>query len=198
MDKFLTLEPFINSTVALCYKQLKDISSIRNLIEKKHAEMLVHSVISSRLDYCNSLFYGLKKSVIERLQKVQNAAARVVLKLRKRDPIRQEMSNLHWLRITERILFKVIVMTFKCINNMAPVELSSLITFHSVENCTLRYMFLESVHGRRSFRYAAPRLWNALPITIRKLTVLSNFKSKVKHLLFNKSGEYMRAVNRYI
>ena len=198
LDKFLTLEPFINSTVALCYKQLKDISSIRNLIEKKHAEMLVHSVISSRLDYCNSLFYGLKKSVIERLQKVQNAAARVVLKLRKRDPIRQEMSNLHWLRITERILFKVIVMTFKCINNMGPVELSSLITFHSVENCTLRYMFLESVHGRRSFRYAAPRLWNALPITIRKLTVLSNFKSKVKHLLFNKSGEYMRAVNRYI
>ena len=198
LDKFLTFEPYINSTVALCYKQLKDVSSIRHLIEKNHTEMLVHSIISSRLDYCNSLLYGLNKSVIERLQKVQNAAARVVLKLRKRDPIRQEICNLHWLRINERILFKILVMVFKCINNMAPVELSSLVSFHSIENCTLRYVFLESVHGRRSFRYSAPRLWNSLPVTIRKLTVLSNFKSKVKHLLFNNSVDYMRSVNRYI
>ena len=197
LDKFLTLEPYVNSTVALCYKQLKDISSIRNLISSNQTEMLVHSVISSRLDYCNSLLYGLNKSVIEKLQKVQNAAARVVLKLRKRDPIRQEISKLHWLRVNERVLFKVLLLTYKCIHNMAPVELQSLITFRNIDTCTLKLVFLDSVHGRRTFKYAAPRLWNSLPIEIRKIPALSNFKSKVKHFLFSNSSEYMRSVNRY-
>lgn len=197
LDKFLTLEPYVNSTVALCYKQLKDISSIRHLIGSKHTEMLVHSVISSRLDYCNSLLYGLNKSILEKFQKVQNAAARVVLKLRKRDPIRQEISKLHWLRVNERVLFKLLILTFKCIHNMAPVELQSLITFRNTDTCTLQLVFFDSVHGRRSFKYASPRLWNSLPIEIRKISLLSNFKSKIKHLLLCNPLEYMRSVNRY-
>ena len=85
-------------------------------------------------------------------------------------------------------------MVFKCLNSMAPVEL----TINNSENCTLNYKFLDSVYGRRSFRYAAPRLWNSLPIAIRKITTLDNFKSKLKYHLFNYSQEYMRSVNRYI
>ena len=197
LDRFLNFESHINQTVAYCYKLLKDVSSIRSLISQKETEMLIHSIISSRLDYCNSLFYGLNKSSIAKLQKVQNAAARVVLKLRKHDSIRHELVNLHWLRINERILFKLLVFVFKCINNMAPVELISMLTINSVENCTLRYTFLDSVHGRRSFQYAAPRLWNALPISIRKSTSLDTFKSKLKYHLFNHSQDFMRSVNRY-
>ena len=77
------------------------------------------------------------------------------------------------------------------------VELISMLTINSVENCTLRYTFLDSVHGRRSFQYAAPRLWNALPISIRKSTSLDTFKSKLKYHLFNHSQDFMRSVNRY-
>ena len=198
LDRFLTFGPYINSNVAYCYKLLKDVSSIRGLITQSQTESLVHSVTSSRLDYCNSVFYGLNKSVIDKLQKVQNAAARVVLKLRKRDSIRLEIVNLHWLRIHERIMFKILVFVFKCLHEMAPVELCSLLIVNSVENCTLRYRFLNSVYGRRSFRYAAPRLWNSLPIFIRKLNSLDLFKSKLKFHLFNNSEEYMRSVNRYL
>ena len=198
LDRFLTFEPHINSNVAYCYKLLKNVSSIRSLITTSQTEMLVHSVISSRLDYCNSLFYSLTNSNLNKLQKVQNAAARVVLKLRKRDSIRLELINLHWLRIRERIMFKVIVFVFKCLNEMAPVELSSLLIVDNNESCTLKYRFLNSVYGRRSFRYAAPRLWNALPISIRKLNSLDNFKSKLKYHLFNNSQEYMCTVNRYM
>ena len=198
LDRFLTFEPHINSNVAYCYKLLKNVSSIRSLITTSQTEMLVHSVISSRLDYCNSLFYSLTNSNLNKLQKVQNAAARVVLKLRKRDSIRLELINLHWLRIRERIIFKVIVFVFKCLNEMAPVELSSLLIVDNNESCTLKYRFLNSVYGRRSFRYAAPRLWNALPISIRKLNSLDNFKSKLKYHLFNYSQEYMCTVNRYM
>ena len=198
LDRFLSLDPQINSNVAYCYKLLKDVSSIRGLITKSQTEMLVHSIISSRLDYCNSLYYGLNKSVIDKLKKVQNAAARVILKLRKRDSVRNEIVNLHWLRIHERIIFKIVVFVHKCLHDMAPVELSSLIAVNSVENCTLKCKFLDSVYGRRSFSYAAPRLWNALPILIRKLDSLDNFKAKLKYHLFNNSQEYMRSVNRYI
>ena len=81
---------------------------------------------------------------------------------------------------------------------MAPVELCSLLTINSVEYCTLKYRFLDSVYGRRSFSYAAPRLWNALPMFIRKLDSLDNFKAKLKYHLFNNSEEYTRSVNRYI
>ena len=198
LDRFLTLEPQINSNVAHCYKLLKDVSSIRGLITKSQTEMLVHSIISSRLDYCNSLYYGLNKSVIQKLQKVQNAAARLVLKLRKHDSVRLELVNLHWLRIHERIMFKMVIFIFKCLHDMAPVELRTLLIIDSIEYCTLKYKFLDSVYGRRSFRYAAPRLWNALPMFIRKLDSLDNFKAKLKYHLFNNSQEYMRSVNRYI
>ena len=198
LDRFLSFESHVNSTVAHCYKLLKDVSSIRSLITIHETEMLVHSVITSRLDYCNSLFYNLNKSIIDKFQKVQNAAARVVLKLKKHDSVRAELVNLHWLRINERIIFKLLVTIFKCLNGLAPVELRSLINLNDTDNCTLRYIFMDSVYGRRSFQYAAPRLWNALPIAVRKISTLDNFKSKIKYHLFNHSSEFMRSVNRYL
>ena len=198
LDISLTLEPHINPTVAHCFKLLKDVSSIRNLISKKETEMLVHSIISSRLDYCNSLFYNLNKSTIYKLQKVQNAAARVVLKLPKRVSVRAELKNLHWLTVEERIIFKLLVTTFKCVNGMAPVELHNLVTVRNVEMCTLQYVFMDSVYGRRTFQYIAPRLWNHLPLAMRRINNIETFKSKVKHLLFNNFDEFMQSVNSYI
>ena len=197
LDKFLTFESHVNSTVAFCYKLLKDVSSIRDLISTNETEMLVHSIISSRLDYCNSLFYNLNKSIIDKFQKVQNAAARLVLKIKKYKPIRQELVNLHWLRINERILFKLLVLTFKCLNNMAPVELSYLLNVRCDNSHMLQYVFMDSIYGRRSFMYIAPRLWNALPIHIRRLHSLDNFKSKIKYHLFNHSREFLQSVNMY-
>lgn len=198
LDRLLSFESHIDSTVAHCFKLLKDVSSIRNLISKEDTEMLVHSIISSRLDYCNSLFYNLKKSTLNKLQKVQNAAARVVLKLKKHVSVRSELFNLHWLRIEERIIFKLLVTTFKCLNDMAPVELSALLHVNNVEACTLQYVFMDSIYGRRSFQYIAPRIWNQLPMAIRKINTIENFKSKIKFLLFNDFDEFMRSVNKYL
>lgn len=197
LDQSLNFESHINTSVAYCFKLLKDVSSIRNVISKKDTETLVHSIITSRLDYCNSLFYNLKKSTINKLQKVQNAAARVVLQLKKHVSVRSELENLHWLRIEERIIFKLLITTFKCVNNMAPVELSALICVNNVEACTLRYVFMDSVYGRRCFQYVAPRIWNQLPLAIRKINTIENFKSKIKYLLFNNFEQFMRSVNRY-
>lgn len=197
LDRFLNFEIYINSIVSHSFKLLKDISSIRNLISVRETESLVHAVITSRLDYCNSLFYNLRKSDIEKLQKVQNAAARVVLKLRKRVSVRAHLVQLHWLRVEERIVFKLLVTIFKCLNGMAPVELSSLINVNNAETCTLKLVFKDTVYGRRSFQYVAPRLWNALPTLIRKLESLESFKSNTKYHLFNHFADFMRSVTPY-
>ena len=197
-DSHMTLEPHINNLVSHCYKLLKDVRIVRNLLTKEETEQLVHAIISSRLDYCNSLFFGLNKSEINKLQKVQNAAARLVLERRKCDSIRTGLINLHWLRIEERIVFKILVTVYKCLHDMAPNELSELITISDVHSLKLQLVFMNTTHGRRSFSYIAPRLWNELPYLIRNVQALLCFKSKLKTYLFTNFQNYMQSVYRYI
>ena len=84
LDLNLTFDSHINSIVSHCYKLLRDIGRIRSLLSQKQTESLVHSVISSRLDYCNALFYGINKTTLHKMQKLQNSAARLIAKQRKR------------------------------------------------------------------------------------------------------------------
>ena len=101
--------------VSHCYKLLKNIGRIRNIISMTHTEMLVHAVISSRLDYCNSLFFNISKANLYKLQKVQNAAARLVKRMRKRQSVSGVLRELHWLRVESRIIFKILLLTHKVV-----------------------------------------------------------------------------------
>ena len=198
LDRHLTLEPHIKSIVSHCYKLLSDIGRIRSVLTNKQTESLVHSVISSRLDYCNSLFMGLNKSIIHKLQKVQNSAARLILKKRKRTSVRKDLKDLHWLRIDQRIMFKTLLLVYKCINDIAPDELKSLIEVNADRPHILVTPRLKTTHGRRSFQYNAPYLWNNLPEEIKTSVSLDNFKSKLKTFLFIHYDEFMADVNKYI
>ena len=75
VDKNLNMSHHVNQVVSHCYKILEDIGRIRAVLSQKHTEIIVHSVISNRMDYCNSLFHKIDKSNIEKLQKVQNTVA---------------------------------------------------------------------------------------------------------------------------
>ena len=86
--------------------------------------MLVHAVTSSRLDYCNSLYINMNKDNIYKLQKVQNAAARLVTRRRKRDSISSTLAKLHWLKVESRIIFKVILLVFKSIHGQCSDNLT--------------------------------------------------------------------------
>ena len=109
LDKNLSLDKHINTITSHCYKILKDIGSIRNSLMLIHLERLVHAVISTRLDYCNSLFINISKKNLNKLQKLQNAAARLVLGRRRRDSASEALHVLHWLKVEARILFKIIL-----------------------------------------------------------------------------------------
>ena len=93
------------------------------MLTRGHTEMLVHPVISSRMDYCNSLFFNMCKDNLMKLQKVQNSAARLITGKRKRDSVTSTLRELHWLPVESRILFKILLLVYKSINGMCSANL---------------------------------------------------------------------------
>ncbi len=191
MDSNLSLEKHIKQVCRTCSWQLRNIGRLRPYLDRKSLETLVHAFVSSHLDYCNSLFIGLPNHLIERLQHIQNSAARIVTGTRLYDHITPVLRNLHW----QRIQFKVLVTVFKSIHGLAPCYLSELITrykptrsLRSSNTLTLAVPFTRSVMAsERAFSVAGPRLWNALPSFIQSADSLPIFKRRLKTILFQRA-----------
>ena len=128
---------------------------------------------------------------------VQNAAARLISMRRKHESVSDVILDLHWLRVEARIIFKMLVLVYKCFHNIAPECIIECITIRDDDRCLLAYKFFRSSEARKSFSYIAPKLWNNLPDTIRFSPTLPNFKKQTKYLLFNTFDEYMKSVNKY-
>ena len=142
-----------------------------------------------------TFLFGLPKAQIARLQRVQNAAARLILGIGKFSHITPALYELHWLPVSLRIDYKILLLTFKCIYGLAPTYLSDLISIKSNSLYNLRStgkLLLDrkgemlTTLGVRSFSAAAPKLWNGLPVEIRQETPLNSFKSRLKTYLFKK------------
>ncbi len=183
----------ISSVIGSSFYQLRLLSKIKNFLTPKTLEMAVLAFITSRLDYCNSLYCGISKCQIARLQLVQNAAARLLLKCRKYEHITPVLRSLHWLPVSqERIDFKIILFVYKPLHNLAPVNLSECLHLYtpsrSLQSCVQALLVVPHVRlkrrGERAFAVAAPRLWNALPLEIRMAPSLSVFKFLLKTYLF--------------
>jgi hypothetical protein len=200
LDSTLSLNHHINSVCSQCYFNLRKISSIRRFISQQDCEKLVHAVISSRLDYCNFMFFGLPKFLLQKLQRIQNSAVRLILEKSKRDSISECYNILHWLKIEERSVFKLLMTVYKCLHcEGAPTLLCNLLipaTTSRNSSHMLQITFNKTSLGRRAFSYTAPRLWNSLPSSIRSSPSLPVFKSKLKTFLFTSfptlKAEYCR------
>ena len=174
---------------------LRNIAKIRHILSQKDAEKLVHAFVTSRLDYCNSLLSGCPNKSIKTLQLIQNAAARVLTRTGIRDHISPILASLHWLPVKLRIEFKILLLTYKALNDRAPSYLKDLIVPY-YPNRTLRSQnagllvvpkISKSRIGARAFSHQAPLLWNHLPLSVREADTLSTFKSRLKTFLFDKA-----------
>ena len=188
-DHHMTMHENITKTCASCYFHLRNISSIRDSLTDEATIQLVHAFVSSRIDYCNSLLYGIPEYAIKRLQRVQNLAARVVTRSSKYSSITPMLKKLHWLPVKYRIIFKVVLLTFNALHGMAPNYLKTLLQSYmpsrSLRSETRNLLIMPKARrksGCHTFAYAAPKLWNELPVNIRTTTSLVSFLSSLKTL----------------
>ena len=161
----------INSVCKTSFWHLRYIWRIHTYLDKSSLEIPIHAFITNKLDYCNCLLTGFPKYLIKRLQPVQNAAACLVSGTKKHDHIMPILHELHWLLVEKHITHKVLLITFKCLNNLAPSYLSDLIiqwTLHSSSKNLSEFHGTNTIrYGKRAFCAVAPRLWNSLPLGLR-------------------------------
>ena len=194
LDDKLSMSEHILSISKSIYCEIRRLKQISHFVSSECSlKKLASSFILSRLDYCNSLFINLPKKDIYQLQKLQNYAARTILKRSIREHATPMLKKLHWLPIHARIDYKVAVLIFKCLNGLAPNYLSNMISVYSPSRAlrsanSLMLTPSSSNYkrlGDRAFSVYAPRLWNRLPITLRIKKSLSSFKTNLKTFLFN-------------
>ena len=173
---------------------------------------MVVSLVLQRLDYGNATLIGLPAYQLSRLQSVLNAAARLVLSRRKYDHVTPLLQELHWLRIEQRIEFKLSVFVFRCLNGLAPSYLSRDLlrvsdhgplcgvntevhgqTWRLVSACVPRQRRRSSFRrhaftaGDRAFPVAAARTWNSLSRSLTSLSSQASFRRQLKTELFTRS-----------
>ena len=193
LDCHLSLKTHFLNLVRTANFELRRIGSIRSLLTTEATATLVSAFILSRIDYCNSLLSGCPRSLILRLQKVQINAARLILRISKREHISPHLASLHWLPIDARIKYKLACICYNSMSTNSPPYLSDLLTVYTAspqlrscsDNAVLRRPSVRTVsYGQRSFAYSAPSAWNALPQQVRSSDSVSTFRSRTKTHLF--------------
>jgi hypothetical protein len=161
LDSNLNLQEHINKTCRASFFRLNNIRRIRKYLSKESTQTLVQAFIIGRLDYCNSLLYGLPSVHLDKLQRAQNSAARIICKTSRFDHITPVLYTLHWLPIRYRVNYKILILTFKAIHGLAPEYICSLISIREQLRYSLRSnsgLLLNQPIGDRSFTSPAPTL----------------------------------------
>jgi len=177
-------------------KGLYNIRQLRKFISTEATKILVHDFVTSHLDYCKSLLSGVPQYQLNHLQKILNAAGRLVCLVPKFDHITPYLIDLHWLPAEFRIKFKVLIFVFKALNGMAPRYISDLIRKKSSPRSALRsndLMLLVMPRtkcktlGDRAFAYAGPSMWNKLPKPIQMASNIYSFQKTAKNIFVQRS-----------
>ena len=195
IDASLSFDLHVTKTIASCNNYIRALKHIRSSLTKQAAITIACSLINTRLDYCNSLLYHTSSYNLVRLQRVQNNVARAVFMLRRQDSVRSSIRDLHWLRIDERINYKIAVLTYRAVNSHKPIYLSEFLnpqacvrslrsgsrTLLAVPHCKLR-------GSDSGFHSAAPSVWNNLSEYVKTSSSLDVFKRRLKSELFARSS----------
>ena len=200
IDCNLTLNKHVNSIISHSYKLLKDIGRVKKYISRSDLEKIVHAVISSRLDYCNSLLMNTSQINLQKYQKLQNAAARLILGRRRRDSATAALRELHWLNVEARITFKVILLVYKILHGLSTNTID--LQYKSFNGRSTDYLMLhtpnfKTKYGKRLFVFNGTRLWNALPAEMRMEEDVVSFKKRLKTLLFDNHHELKSKAFKY-
>ena len=191
LDKHLSMETHVNNTVKNAFLKIREISYYRKYLTEESAKTLMHAYVTSRVDYCNGLLYGLSNNLLRKLQSVLNTAARVVTMTRKYDSITPVLKRLHWLPVKFRVQFKLLLLVFKSLNGLAPSYLRDKLILKPSNNLRSSHQMLLIIpntksnhYGDRCFSVAGRKLCNSLPKHLRTCASIHSFKGGLKTHLF--------------
>ena len=200
LDSHLSMEVHVGEACRKAYYQLWRIGKMRSYLDMVSCNTLVCSLVFPHLDFANSLLFGLPKGLIGQLQRVQDFAARIVTRAHRWTSSAPLLVRLHWLPVARRILYKVAQLAYRCYHRLAPSYLCDLVSPYR----PARALRTEDAHlfvvprvnrercGSRSFSFAAPTVWNALPLILRKSPTVDAFSRALKTLLFDPPAETLR------
>ena len=192
-DNHMYMNIHVGKVCSKAFRGLYNIRQIRKFLSMDSTKTLIHAFVTSHLDYCNYLLAGIPQYQLQRLQKVLNAAARLIYQSPRHSHITPILISLHWLPVKFRVDFKIALLVYKALNGSAPSYISALLSPKSASKYDLRSddqnllqvpaTKLKTV-GDRAFTSAAPRIWNTLPLEIRQSENISIFKKQLKTFLF--------------
>jgi hypothetical protein len=155
---------------------------------------LACSIVGCRLDYCNALLYGMTQRNFNGLQRVQNSLARLVCKAPYRCSSQPLLKSLHWLPVTERVMYKIAALTYKVRLHQQPSYLLHHITqyqparsLRSSNSMLLTVPPTKTATAARAFCVSAPTIWNSLPSTVRDTSSLPQFLHRLKGHLYQRA-----------
>ena len=190
LDITLSMQKHINMKTKSAHNQIRNIWTIRKSLTENATKSLVNALAIPKIDYCNSLLFGLKQNLRMKFQRVQNSAARLIKKSKKRQHITPHLKELHWLPVQYRIEFKILLIVFKALHGKAPQYISCLLSNFRITRSDNLKLTIPSVNlvrtGGRAFNFTAPMLWNQLPLMVRQSETVEIFKKNLKTYYFKK------------
>ena len=192
MDQHLQLREHIKKVCSSSMSALKRIAQIRHFMSTKTTMKLIHAFVTSRIDSCNALLFGIPEKDLSKLQTVQNCAARLIECAKRRDPVMPMLTRLHWLPVEKRIVYKIVLLCHKVLIHKSPTDLASVLTPYlpqrNLRSSSKQLLVVPTsstcTYGDRAFASAAPILWNKLPDNLKTETDTSSFIKSLKTYLF--------------
>ena len=191
-DEHLSLDIQISNLCKQIHIELRRLKHLSYFLDLTALKKIASSFILSRIDYCNSLYSNLPSSKIQRIQHLQNYAARILLKKSRYERATPLLFELHWLPVKLRIDYKIATLIFKCLHNLAPIYLQNIIEPYqpsrnlrsSSHNLLVQKRYHYKTVGERSFSFYGPQLWNSLPSHLRSIENFTTFKRELKTYFF--------------
>ena len=201
-DAEFSLSEHVKRTCKACFLQMCDLRRIRQYLTPEVAVLAANALVSSRLDYCNSLFRGLACFNLHKLQSIQNTLACIVANQRKYAHVTPILKQPHWLPVKYRCMFKTATLVYKFLHSGSPSYFQPFLSLSSCSYSTrcshpdcqyltvppFRSSVFKSVkdfdHG---FAFDAPKIWNELPHDVHSTASVASFRKKLKTLLVCKS-----------
>ena len=191
----LTMNTHVSNIALTCYFELRRLASIRRLLTSTATATLVSAFVLSRIDYCNSLLFGSTHDVTSHLQRIQNYAARVILRLPMLSSITIHLKSLHCLPVKVRSTYKIACLCYHCHSSTAPSYITDMLHKKPLHTRNTRSSYYtmpllnrpahsKATLGDRSFSLASSSVWNSIPNDFRCAPSLSSFKSRLKTYLF--------------